>query len=191
MALKHVSGWVEVTDPVTPPGGGGGGGWQPGDPYPSHPIFYPPGTSPGYPGWGGSRPHPEFPIAGPPWFPVEPPVPPGGGGGGGWDPNAPRPSHPIFYPPGTSPGYPGWGGSLPHPEFPIAGPPWFPVTPPGGPQPPSGNFPTHPINTPPPTEAPPGFTWVMGFLPGQGWVWVCYRPPEATTPPAPTATPTA
>jgi hypothetical protein len=55
-----------------PPGGSGN--------YPSHPIFYPPGTGPGYPGWGGDRPHPEFPISGPPWFPGEPPVTPPGGG---------------------------------------------------------------------------------------------------------------
>ena len=115
--------------PVQPPGGGGG----PIDPgaHPSHPIFYPPGTSPGYPGWGGSRPHPEFPIAGPPWFPTQPP--PGGGEGG--PPNVIG-GGPIL-PPGTeAPG---------------------PIRPPAG---------------QPPSEAPEGFYWLYTFIYGAGWMWV-------------------
>lgn len=85
--------------PIYPPSGGGGDGAHPehpiaGGPWPTPPIYYPPGTRP--PGAGGGEPpsiwpspgHPEHPIVIPPeiW-----PNPPEG--------QAPHPEHPIVIPP--------------------------------------------------------------------------------------------
>lgn len=70
-----------------------------------------------------------------------------------------RPSHPIYYPP----------GSLPHPEHPIV------IIPPGAidgahPEHPIylPVYPAHPIELPPEQPADPGFQWV--YTDQYGWV---------------------
>lgn len=126
---------------------------------PTHPIYLPPT------GGGG----PVDPGYSPPWAQV--PVDPGYGipvGG------APRPSHPIYYPPGTQP----------HPSHPIALPP---MNLPGGPvdpgySPPWAQVPVDPgygIPIDPPTEPPPvtppadSGNWVWAWSPQLNrWVWV-------------------
>lgn len=109
------------------------------------------------------------------------PMPPGGGTGI-WGPTDPRPTPPIYLPPGY-PGSPPSGahpehpiywppGTQPHPEHPIALPPPT-VWPPG----PGIDVPSHPIVIPPPVdpdkppEIPPGLiTWKPVWTPDTGWV---------------------
>jgi len=103
-----ISGWNPGTGnfPEQPPTGGGGQPPVPshpiaGGPWPTHPIFFPPGTRP--PGQGGP-------------MPPQPGQPPGI-----WGPNDPRPTLPIAgWNPGTGnfpegPG--GGGGESPEPKF--------------------------------------------------------------------------
>jgi len=101
--------------------------------YPDNTL---PGPQPPFPGGGGGG--PVDPGYSPPW--ARPPVDPGYSPP--WArPQPPRPTHPIYYPP----------GSLPHPDNTLPGP-----------QPP---FPQPPLGIWGPPDMPPGF-WGGGMGPG-------------------------
>jgi hypothetical protein len=151
--------------------------YQPGEP--THPIVLPPTQPPGI--WGGAPlPWPTPPIYYPPGYPAHPiytppgyPAHPIAGPPGG------SPEHP-WVPPQPPLGI--WGGApLPMPTPPI----YYPTPPPGYPahpiQPPPG-YPAHPIQ-PPPGFVEGGVDkgdWV--YSPVYGWVWV---PSTVAHPPGP------
>lgn len=130
------------------------------DARPTHPI-----ALPGDPWWGGGGP------VDPGWsggIGEEGTRPPIGSVDPGWGqtPGA-RPSHPIFYPPGTRPPQtpPGFWGGGPHPMPPIA--------PPGETPPPVGTTPPQsgqPIQLP--GQDPSEGGWVYAYVPGYGWTWI-------------------
>ncbi len=154
MALRHISGWVDITGPEGPidPGyGRPGGGWGPADPGYGRPGWSP--ADPGYgrpeggrPGndlpWGPGRPgnglpgeglHPWLPGHKPPGFPIIPvdpdwgvEAPDGGPGGiGDWVPVDPGFGRPPIW--GWLPVDPGFGvGGTPHPDNSLPGH-WVPV----------------------------------------------------------------
>ena len=154
-----------------PPPGGGGQPPYPGQglpPFPSPPIYWPPGVpptgggprppsgpvDPGYsPPWaqvpgGGGGGGPVDPGYSPPWAQV-----PGGGGGGG----APvYPSHPIYWPPYPDQGLPPFPSHPIAPGGPGSGPPgiWGPTDP--RPTHPIAGVPGAPGYTPPPVNPPVG-----------------------------------
>lgn len=151
--------------PIVPPG-------QPSQPgVPTHPIYIPPSSPPGY--WGGG-PHPMPPIH----YPEQPPAgqPPLGIWGGPWQPPYPSqgpgfPTHPIVLPPGSPPvpTHP-WVPPEPHPEHPI-------VLPPDAVPPTMPPHPAHPI-------AGVEYGYALIYIPGYGMKWVAFPVHPDEAPPA-------
>ena len=132
---------------------------------PTHPIVIPPDKP-------GNPPIPTHPI----YLPVHPDLKPE-------HPIflPPYPSHPIIIPPG---GVPGTGGPV-DPSYGIeaglkpAHPIVIPPPPDGATKPPAGGGVTIYLPAQEPTEG----GWVLGFVPGSGWVWLQVGGPASVTKP--------
>ena len=166
-----------------------GGVGQPG-PWPGPPAGGPP-LVPGWPSIppypGQNPPGQQPPVIWPgPGRPEHPWVPPGPGSGPPLVPGWPSiPPHPGQSPPGQLPGYI-WGPTDPRPTPPIYLPPGATLPPPG-----DGAHPEHPIYYPetPPPDPGKAHVVVGAFIPGsgQGIVYFLVEAPPPPTAPGPKA----